>query len=400
MTDRTREADGSAEVIGSAGVEYHPPRKASDGRQASTTTNDSRSTSSSQRANPRKATATRLLGCRVDALVVAFRVELCKQVAELLDSRAQLAAEVAVAELTLGDFAFELKATQREGFLSFQNADVRGAYSTRATGGWRLELVVRATYLATHKLEAALDLVQRMAASFGTLTERPRLRRFDCAADFVGFPLSARDAERFVTKRASIDAFHSEEKDLDEVGTPLNKPAMRVHRDFTRTVTGFNVSAGNPISARIYDKTAELLVPGREEKREIEYARWRASGWDDSARVTRVEFQHRGTFLDEIGLRDASTLPLKLDEVWQHDANWLRMVDPKSATRLPRCNPDPRWVAVEKVTFTHHAAPIARGRLRGGATVAHVFGAVLSRASATGQLTRFPPCLVPRRRNN
>ena len=54
---------------------------------------------------------------------------------------------------------------------------------------------------------------------------------------------------------------------------------------------------------------------------------WREAGWDDSTGVTRVEFQHRGTFLDEVGLRDASTLASKLDEVWQLEQHYTPRYD-------------------------------------------------------------------------
>ncbi|HKP64477.1 MAG TPA: hypothetical protein VJV78_47390 [Polyangiales bacterium] len=390
MTFVAHSAAGSEVVADVAGVEYHPPPNASTDSSTTAKTTVSRSPQKSSQATPPNASQTRLLGCRVDALVVAFKIDVGPQVAQLLETRAQLASAMSVAELQLGGFSLALKATRRESFLAFENADVRGVFDARAADGYRLELIARATYLATHTLEATLALLVALASEFGTVRGCPRLRRFDLAADFVAFPLSGRDSERFVTKRASIDEFQAEEKDFDEVQTGLSKPATLAHRDFTRKVIGFSISKGNPISARIYDKTAELLASGREEKREIEYERWRRAGWKESDRVTRVEFQHRGTFLNEVKLRDPTNLPSKLDEAWQHDAVWLRMVDPTTATRLFRCKLDPRWIAVAGVTFEHAATPILRMRVRGGATAPHMLGTATSRLAAVGQLTRIP----------
>ena len=166
---------------------------------------------------------------------------------------------------------------------------------------------------------------------------------------------------------------------------------MRTHRDSTRVITGFSVSTGNPISARMYDKTEELRVGGREEKRAIEHARWLRAGWSGESRVTRVEFQHRGTFLDEVKLRDPEQLSSKLDAVWQRDTRWLRIVDRTTASRLHHCRLDPRWSAVQDVVFSHRAEPIVRERRRGGASPTHVAGAALSRLAAMGLIRRIDP---------
>jgi hypothetical protein len=78
-----------------------------------------------------------------------------------------------------------------------------------------------------------------------------------------------------------------------------------------------------------------------------------------------------------------------LDAVWQSDVRWLRLVDPKSATRLKRCTLDPRWSAISSVLFEHQAEPVTRKRQRGGATPEHVFGAAQSRLAAVGRLPRI-----------
>jgi hypothetical protein len=141
--------------------------------------------------------------------------------------------------------------------------------------------------------------------------------------------------------------------------------------------------------ARIYNKTAELRLAGREEKRAIEHALWTSGGWDGSADVTRVEFQHRGEFLDEVELRDPDELEGKLDAVWQHDVKWLRLVEPSTASRRTRCSLDPRWSAVAATEFRHRAEPVERVRNRGGAKPEHVLGAAMSRMASTGKLERI-----------
>jgi hypothetical protein len=331
----------------------------------------------------------RVVGSRVDALVIAFKVELPASIRDELEERQAIADEAGVAELRLAGLAFAMKRSRRRDAIAFENDDVRCVYDARASGGWCLEVVTRAVFLATHPLVEAILLAERIAAGFGTL-HRTRLRRFDVAADFSGFPLSSEDADRIVTTRARTDSFLiTDSKDIDEVEGNLCRSNLREHRSANREVTGFTVAPGNPLSLRIYNKTVELSLPGRDQKRTIEHESWRRNGWDGASEVVRVEYQCRGTFLDDVELRNPHNLENNLDGVWQNVTRWARIVDPTSASRTCRCALDPRWQAVTGIVFRHVSAPVKRKRVRGGATPEQGLGAVLSRLAATGQLPRI-----------
>lgn len=305
---------------------------------------------------------------RVDALVLAFKVNPPDRMRDELREHQAIADLAGAAEVRIGDLAFSMTRNRRQDFFAFENADVRCAFDERAPSGWRLEVVLRATYLATHPLSAAIALAERVSAGLG-ITEDVRLRRFDLAADYVNFPLSRADVKRVVTTRARVDfsVLDGEERRNGPRQTRRGPPGRVEHLDAAMVVTGITIARGNPLMARIYNKTIELKLGGRDEKREIEHTAWTRGGWDGVQPVTRVEFQHRGVFLDEVKLRDPSKLETQLDAVWQHDARWLRLVDPSTATRRSRCNLDPRWAAVVATRFLHHAAPVSRARSRGGA---------------------------------
>jgi hypothetical protein len=330
----------------------------------------------------------RLLACRVDALVLAFKLELTSAVRDELNERQAVADEAGRAALHLGSSTFELKRSRARDLVSFRNADLRGTYDPMATGVWVLEVVAHAAYLMAHPLADAIGLLERSASEFGRVTET-RLRRFDLCADYVGFAFHDDDARlRVLTTRAKSGLFVSDPKDVDEAAGLLCRSDVREHRGAMRNVTGLVVAAGNPLMARIYDKTAELSLSGREHKRELEHAIWRPRGWDGHAPVARVEFQHRGRVLDEMRLRDVHALPSKLDAVWQFDTGWLRLIEPGTATRRTRCDLDPRWRAVTGTVFEHASEPIPRLRLRGdGAQPSHVRGAALSMLGARGRIS-------------
>jgi hypothetical protein len=289
---------------------------------------------------------------------------------------------------------FALRRSRNPAAFAFENADLRAVFDFGASGGWTLEVVIRALFLATHPLTEAIALAERVARSIGPW-KLARLRRFDLAADYVGFSLVPGDTERLATKRARVDTFLAQSKDLDEVDGELCKPAIREHRNGQLLVTGITIAAGNPLMGRIYDKTAELELTGREEKRVVEHGLWTRRGWTQGERVTRVQFQHRGVFLDDIRMRDPHGLEARLDEVWATDVSWVRLIEPSTATRRSRSRLDPRWECVVATTFDHQAEPIARRRNRGGASPEHVLGAAVSRLAATGNLARADLGITP-----
>lgn len=329
----------------------------------------------------------RCVGKRVDALVVAFKVEVGGGVFDQISAQQALANEVGAAELALGDFRFALKRS-RQSRVPFENADLRGIFDPLASGGFVLELAARAPFLATHGLQEVVTFLTQLAAAFGAVRAF-RLRRFDLAADYAGFVLSPGDVDRVLTTRAGLLSFRADPKDFDEEEVH----ALREHRDSALNVTGITVAAGNPLMARIYAKDVELMLPGREGKRAIEHQIWLDNGWDGEEPVARVEYQCRGVFLDEIRLRDPRALEANLDAVFQLCVRWLRFIEPGTNPRRIRCRLDARWEVVANTVFVHAAAPLARSRRhRGGARPAHVSGALDSCLASIGMLR--PPELV------
>lgn len=335
--------------------------------------------------------ATRLVGLRVDALVIAFALEADPNILEYLAANAEECRERGSAVLEFRDrgLAFEVQKTQLTSRIVFSNLDVRCQWDENAAGGWNLTVTPCATYLATHSIRQTLALARRVAECIGPVTAE-RMRRVDLAADYQGFPLCEMGQEALQTKRSRTVSFETEAKDvhdvpdLDGYGAPV-----RVFRAADSTITGYVVSPGNPIMARLYDKTIELKHPGREHKAELEHTIWRGNGWDGETQVTRVEFQLRGEVLDEMKLRNPAELEEKLDQVWQYCTRWLRCIDLQSATRRKRCDILPAWVIVRETKFRHTETPITRKRVRGGATVENMFGTLISYLGRSGRLRQM-----------
>jgi hypothetical protein len=364
----------------SSGLGQKPAEKLA--RRSNSTDRPPNATARRENVGHSQARETRLLACRLDALTVAHHVDVAPGVDVEFDKRQVMCALARVAELTLGPFTFSLARSRSIGRFHLENHDCRVLYDRQGPEGWNVEVVLRAIFLATHTLDQSLALSTEIARELGRLGAS-RLRRFDLAADYMDFPLERCDADNLATTRAKMKGFLTDIKGVS--GGELGQDLLE-HQDADRRVTGLTVAPGNAIMVRIYDKTKEVSLPGREEKRAIEEELWKRAGWTGEAGVTRVEVQVRSEALDDFQLRDPRDLQAKMDSIWQYCVSrWVRMVV-STSRRRSRCALDPRWGAVVATVFDHPSEPAVRRRTRGGATAQHALGTVISRLGATGSL--------------
>ncbi len=375
---------------GQPGVEYHPPQEASGVRAAAARPWDtshlmvepsklSRETRllCAGFGPPAQGTEPHLLACRVDWLTCAFKVELRPKLLQELEERLDVDGQERVA-VVIADLSFELKRMRTGKRMLARNADVAIVLDPDGPDGWNVQIDFTGGYLMRSTVDRAVQLARELVASLGP-NHGERVRRLDLCADIGRWDIGEIKGENFVKpSRARL-----ERATLAQVEKPMENPLMRQYRR-GGIVTGFTVCPGNILSAVIYNKREELgLHP---EKRDAEEERWKEGGWDGESPVTRVEFRLRSEALHELNSRDGlDAFRLHLDELWHYCCNdWLRIVLPQPGARLGRCPIDPTWRAVRGVQFHHEPIPMPRFRLRGGASAAQTFGAVLSTLARDG----------------
>lgn len=338
--------------------------------------------------------APRIVGARVDALVVAWqarpRLPLCQALEALERAHGPVDHPLAV-----GGYAL---AWRKRGQLWVgRNADLALRIDPSASMGWCLAAEARAVLLATAGPEVALARMRELlaGASGGSWLEGApprqihdgeRLRRLDLAADAEGVTFSDTDRNHWVGRFRKAVRYHR--------GRPEARAYGR-RRDGAWQPTGMAVGFGSPLSIRLYDKTEELSALHAEtEKQATEEAGWRARGWQ-GGQVWRLEAQLRGDVLDELQLRDPDKALAKVDAVWRYLVGapgereaWLRLVDPTRTTRTRRAPVDVRWMTFQSAVFRARAnAPCVRIRKpRGGAEPMTALGTVLSTLGARGLL--------------
>jgi hypothetical protein len=322
------------------------------------------------------------------------------------------------------------------------NNDAQIRVDKEAPGGWTVEVIVRAAFLARHTFKQAINLVRRIGAAFGGLNLaapcNERCRRVDLAADFAGWEIAQKDGDNLVKRqRAALKDFFASKDDAG--GDDYEQPISYTYRH-DREPTGIAVCPGGCVMVRLYNKQKELAIRGNLEKTAMEREIWTANGWDGSAPVTRLEVQLRTEALKEMRLRrldgappevvlenldpdegerraieafdgdgvriqwdsranplrgakivtlcdDLEALAANLDAVWAYaTGKWLTLRTPGVDSRLRRCPLDPRWVEAQAVTWIERRSPATRRRKRGGATTAQALGSVLSNLASLGGL--------------
>lgn len=382
----------------------------------------------------------RVVAHRVDALTLAYRVTLEESLVETFRRRALVAREHGRAALEwsrpgfralVGELRYSRAAKvydlTRDPYYRL-HIDLCGPgaveYVSDVTGevvdepGWNVELVWYAETLAAWGLARVLEESKTLATSLGRVHEE-RLRRIDLCADVAGWEIRPDDVDRVVKRPRCGKSIASDGAEIDDLGRarsvrPGELAGPTTHEQGNpgkRRVCGISVGRGGALMMRIYDKVLELGY-ARESKREAEYDRWAAGGWDGIAPVTRVEFQLRGAVLPELGIRDPravretvvdgngkatgqrvvmhegrpATLVDALPSLWATMLDWARIVVPGDGPTT-RLKDDPRWALLRDVDFgAPRALPVRRWRARSAASEAQALGVALSQAGRAGEL--------------
>ncbi|MGH8108738.1 MAG: hypothetical protein ACREO1_08510 [Arenimonas sp.] len=196
---------------------------------------------------------------------------------------------------------------------------------------------VRSEYLTAVGVDSAMQTLDRQLPEFGEVTGPSIVSRIDLFVDFTTeLDLTAIPGSHWV-KRCKKRDIH---EDRDEV-------------------TGITFGAGNEISARLYDKTKEILKSGKDYLKPL----WAAQGWEEGQTVWRMEFQVRREGLPEgLKIPASDTIPL-LGGLWRYlTTEWLRLCVPNASddTRS-RWPAHPIWEALATVwDVPPEASPLVR----------------------------------------
>ncbi len=103
---------------------------------------------------------------------------------------------------------------------------------------------------------------------------------------------------------------------------------------------------GRPVSCKIYDKIAEIKQQSK--KKVWFYDLWKQQGWDEEAKVMRIEFSVEREAFRQMELEDIYDALRNIKRLWAYcTQEWLRMVIPGPDKNRARWETAPQWVAIQ-----------------------------------------------------
>lgn len=276
----------------------------------------------------------------VDSLYLSFQGGIDPDLAVCLQDcklKAQASNEhfVSMAGIGLGDHQFMVLPRGRGRFAFVLEDNWFSIQLSNASAGvMPLALVqIRSEYLTAVGPDEAIATITALVSDMGKVNGPPKLSRIDLFADFcTDYDMAAFPGRDWV-KRSKKRSIHEE---ADEV-------------------TGISFGSGNEVSARLYDKTRELLKSGKDYMRPL----WAREGWDGREQVWRVEFQVRREGLPEPMLGSAAEALSLNGNLWRYlCSEWLRLAVPSDSddtrTRWPT---HPLWEDLTRLWDIDPEAP-------------------------------------------
>ncbi|HEX8710981.1 MAG TPA: hypothetical protein VF730_03835 [Terracidiphilus sp.] len=277
----------------------------------------------------------------VDSLYVSYAGQISEAVALCLQEFKELAQspkelDVIDAVCHTGDHAFTVLPRGR-GRFAFVLEDNWFSIQLSNASASVLPLAhvqIRSEYLTAVGPEEALRTLDDLITYFGDVAGPAVISRIDLFVDFVGdHDLTAEPGFAWVKRCKKRD----------------------IHEENNR-VTGISFGPGNEISARLYDKTLEILKSSKLYMRPL----WAMNGWQgDSETVWRMEFQTRREGLPEALKGSAYAALPNLGAWWRYLATeWLRLALPSDSDETrSRWPTHPVWQNLADVWESPDDAP-------------------------------------------
>lgn len=234
---------------------------------------------------------------------LAIYLQECKQQAQSSNEHVIAVASVGVGEHRFvvlprgrGRFAFVLE----DNWFSIQ-------LSNASAGQLPLAVVqIRSEYLTAVGPEEAVSVITKLIDGVGQVAGPPKISRIDLYADFgTDHDLTTLPGNNWV-KRSKKRSIHEE----------------------SDQVTGISFGGGNEVSARLYDKTREILKSGKDYLKPL----WALEGWEEGGQVWRMEFQIRREGLPVAMLGSADEAIGLCGSLWRYlCTEWLRLAVPSDS---------------------------------------------------------------------
>jgi len=293
---------------------------------------------------------TQILRTGIDSLYLSYQGDLSEESSIRLDELKKLAqsddpSRQALAQIELNQQLFQV---HERGSKLFSYIIQNNVYriSIAKLGAKRAPLAyvqVSSEILTKKSLQSIVDELLKIVQSLGIVTEEASISRVDLCADFVtNYHLFEIEDQDWVTRADDIQNYSSK-----------------------RRYSGTSIGAGGDLSARLYNKTLEMLKKPRPYLEEL----FTQSGWDESQDVWRLEFQFMRDSLRSLDIQYISELDTSLSGLWEYaTVKWLRHTVPNPTDQTQsRWHTSEWWLAMQSADWgvgeSLSRLPLDKGRV-------------------------------------
>lgn len=269
----------------------------------------------------------------IDSLYLSFRGDIKEEILEELITKRELAksddeALQAQATMILGNHCFEVK-DKGKGKYKFVLVDAW--FHIQIAGGSKNKIPdvyvqISSELLNCTGLDKSLNLLRSVVSMLLISVDDESISRVDPFVDFV-----------------TVKDFKALNDDL-WVAVADSDTGYRENRKSTGCAFG----KGGAITARLYNKTTEIMKTNKAFFKEI----WKKEGWEESQEVWRIEFQLRKDFLNAMSTSSMPDLALTINDIWRYCTNdWLRLAVDDGTKNRSRWPTDELWKGIQGVMF-------------------------------------------------
>lgn len=280
----------------------------------------------------------------VDSLYLSFNGNLLPAIEHELATRKYAAQQrnpedQAQAQWTVGKHVFEVSDKGRQGY-AYILRDNAYQIALRAGDSGRLPVAyvqVSAELLAHQPPEAVVDELRKIIEELAESDLAAVVSRIDLYADFqTATDIGALSREAWITQATGIDTYARRGK-----------------------FTGWVFGAGGIVSARLYDKTAEIE---QKSHKFFFHDLWRRSGWDGQSTVWRLELQFRREVLSQFRIWGFDQIKDRFGGLWLYVlTSWLRLVVPDASdSNRARWPLHSLWAKLSEIRWRLDDVPLTR----------------------------------------
>lgn len=308
----------------------------------------------------------RVLRTGVDSLYLSYAGELKPEVEELLENLKQCAQsndplERAEAIYCLADHRFEVKGNGARHYPFVLQDGVFHLQLSRAAASSMpmIYAQIGSEALTRTGVEYTEIALHNLASVVGSKLKPATVSRVDLCVDFVT------DCDLSTIPRSAW----------------VNRAVKHSTYEDRGRFSGLTFGMGGALSARLYDKTLEILRSNKTYLYEI----WRGAGWNGESPVWRLEYQFGRQSLHDFGISAVGDLLTRRADLWAYAMHWLRLVVPsttdKSKDRWPN---HPLWDLLTGAAWgVERGEPLTRSRKTRPPSDKYLF------VNGTGAITSF-----------